>query len=106
MKLKCLQTSASESPIPSSDRESPMSDSSGTSSMSNESGCFSSKTSSSLPPHGCTQQTVTTKVLATAKLKVEVHAPFLDREYSASSSSLNSSSRSSSRNREQIRKQK
>lgn len=51
-----------------------MSESSGTSSMS-ESSCGSKP---SLPPHPMSQSqhTVTTKVMATAKLKVEVHTPY------------------------------
>ena len=67
-----------------------MSESSGTSSMSDTS--CGTKT---LPPHltSSTQHTVTTKVLATAKLKVEVHAPFIDYN-----------SRPNSRNREQSRR--
>nr|AGV52780.1 patched protein [Archegozetes longisetosus] len=97
------ETSASESPTPSTDRESPaMSESSGTSTMTNES--MSSGTKASLPPQAFTQisqsqHTVTTKVMATAKLKVEVHAPYIEREYS-----YNSNSRPNSRNREQSRR--
>jgi len=97
------ETSASESPTPStpsSDRESPaMSDSSGTSSMTNESS--SSGTKATLPQNQYTQpsqHTVTTKVMATAKLKVEVHTPFTQRDNNLTYS------RSNSRPKEQTRK--
>ncbi|CAG2100407.1 unnamed protein product, partial [Medioppia subpectinata] len=94
------ETNASESPTPSTDRESPaMSESSGTSSMSDN----SCGTKSSLPPQGLcqsqSQHTVTTKVMATAKLKVEVHAPYIDREFN-----YNSNSRPNSRNRDHCRR--
>jgi len=73
-----------------------MSESSGTSSMSDTS--YGTKTS--LPPHltSSTQHTVTTKVLATAKLKVEVHTPYIERDYNYTNS------RPNSRNREQSRR--
>lgn len=102
------ETTASESPTPSSDRESPaMSESSGTSSMTNDSNSSSTK-ASPLPPNVTTQllqsqHTVTTKVMATAKLKVEVHSPFIEREYSYSTNNQ-SNSRPNSRNREQSRR--
>ena len=88
----------------SSDRESPaMSESSGTSSMTYAS---RSTTPTVTPPQGTNNystepQTVTTKVMATAKLKVEVHGPFMDRECYSCSSSCSNSSRPNSRSREQ-----
>lgn len=87
----------SASPTPSVDCETPespfsrdspasMSDSSGTSSTSRCSSSKSYSTSSQSAGNPCQQQTVTTKVTATAKLKVEVHAPYIDRDYSSCSS--------------------
>lgn len=79
-----------------------MSESSGTSSMS-DSSC---STKSCLPPQGLSQlqnqlsqHTVTTKVMATAKLKVEVHAPCIEREYN-----YTCNSRPNSRNKDQSRR--
>ncbi|XP_054162571.1 protein patched-like [Oppia nitens] len=96
----CNETTASESPTPSTDRESPaMSESSGTSSMSDN----SCGTKTSLPPQGLSQlqsqHTVTTKVMATAKLKVEVHAPYIERDFNYSGNS-----RPNSRNRDHSRR--
>lgn len=77
-----LSSSDRETPESVVSRESPASNSdSGASSLSRSS---SSTTSSTIYPQGQTypfqQQTVTTKVTTTAKLKVEVHAPYRERD--------------------------
>lgn len=86
-----------DSPVPASDsenpespisRDSPMSDSSssGASTMSRPSSAHSFA-------HFAQPQTVTTKVTTTAKLKVELHAPFYESRADSSSSSSSSASR-------------
>lgn len=88
-----------DSPVPASDSENPESPISRDSPMSDSSSSGASTMSRPGSAHFPPPQTVTTKVTTTAKLKVELHAPYFESraDSSSSNSSTTSRARTSSR---------
>jgi hypothetical protein len=82
-----------DSPVPASDSENPESPISRDSPMSDCSSSGASTMSRPSSAHFSQPQTVTTKVTTTAKLKVELHAPYFESRADSSSSNSSTTSR-------------